>query len=74
MNHYPVIGRKVPASCDDANGTANPFASIDCPRCRGRLQIKVTEHEKEALRHKDGSQEREFFSADAKHYARVLAQ
>ena len=56
MNHYPLIGRKVPGSCADPLGTADPWAHIECPKCRARLEAKVAADNAEADRAGDQTQ------------------
>lgn len=73
-NHWPLIGRKAPASCGKPGDTAEPFQPITCPHCRERLTAKVKAHANEAARHKPGSQNQRFFSGDVAHWSAVLAQ
>lgn len=73
MNHYPLIGRKVPASCNDAGGTADPFATVTCPKCRARLAKAVEDKVAGALTFGAGSQERRVFLANAASLEKVLA-
>lgn len=72
MNHYPLIGRKVPRGCDDATGTANPFAHIDCPKCRSFLASKVALDSAEAARTKN-RQHAGLLAGTSKHFAGILA-
>lgn len=64
-NHYPLIGRKVPASCNDPFGTADPHSHIECPKCRKRLEAKVAAELAEAALHKPGSQYHQFHTGSA---------
>lgn len=72
MNHYPVIGRRVPASCKDAGGTADPHTSIDCPKCRARVKQQVAAKRAGAMSFAADSQERPFFLKNADALERVL--
>jgi len=73
MNHYPLIGRKVPSSCNDADGTANPFASVTCLACRARLAKAAENKRKGAISFKPRSQERKVFFANAESIEVILA-
>lgn len=71
-NHYPLIGRKVPRSCEDAFGTADPFAHVECPKCRARLEWKVAADKAAAAEFKPSQQEHRFFLASAANIQRIL--
>jgi hypothetical protein len=71
-NHYPLIGRKVPGSCNDQFGTADPFAHVECPKCRARLEAKVAADTATAAEYCVGRQERRFFLASAANIQRIL--
>ena len=70
MNHYRVFGRVVP--CGAKSGTANAGKAITCSACRARLQVKVDSSNAEAARFPEKSQERQFFSGTAAHFAALL--
>lgn len=72
MNHYPLVGRKVPRGCEDVSGTANPFAHIDCPKCRARLANKVALDSAEAAR-TSNKQHATLLMGTSKHFAGALA-
>ena len=72
-NHYPIFGRKVPTSCNDAGGTANPFAAVTCPHCRDRLHKSVQSKRDGAMTFSERSQERSVFLANAAALEKVLA-
>lgn len=72
-NHYPLIGRKVPGSCADAIGTADPFAHIECPKCRARLAAKVAADTATADAEGD-TQLGHFMRASATNIQRILNQ
>lgn len=72
FNHYPLFGRKVPGSCNDTVGTADPFAAITCPACRARLAHKIASDSANALVTRD-QQLATMQTSTSRYYAAVLA-
>lgn len=72
-NHFPNFGRKVPGSCADPLGSADPFAHIDCPKCRERIAAQVASKRDGAMSFDADSQERPFFLKNADALEAVLA-
>lgn len=73
-NHYPIIGRSIPASCGGGAGdTANPFTPPTCPKCIERLQWKIDAELAGAANPQHDKQLRVLQAATAAHFQRILA-
>lgn len=73
QNHYPLIGRKAPPSCQaSAQDTANPFTPPTCPKCIARLEAKVAAEDVATITSRS-KQERQLHASTARMYREILS-